>query len=115
MTHMSRGELIGALAIPESESDAFNMQARADRVGGQFSLNGRKCFASLLQVAHLALVFPLTDRGAGKWGVSTYINEAFSVTVPQEDLTIEKSLIIERLHNYLPRRVDGGNPVPGNG
>ena len=72
---MAAGDTIGAHAIsePDSGSDVFSMQTRAEKRGDVYILNGRKHYVTLAPVADVGLVFALTDPSAGKWGVSAFL------------------------------------------
>jgi alkylation response protein AidB-like acyl-CoA dehydrogenase len=64
------GTLVGAHAItePGSGSDTFSMRTRAERVGGQWRINGTKTFVSNAPVADVAVVFAVTDPEKGFTG-----------------------------------------------
>ena len=64
------GTLVGAHAItePGSGSDTFSMRTRAERVGGQWRINGTKTFVSNAPVADVAVVFAVTDAEKGFTG-----------------------------------------------
>jgi alkylation response protein AidB-like acyl-CoA dehydrogenase len=64
------GTLVGAHAItePGSGSDTFSMRTRAERVGGQWRINGTKTFVSNAPVADVAVVFAVTDPDKGFTG-----------------------------------------------
>ncbi|CAH2395201.1 acyl-CoA dehydrogenase family protein [Mesorhizobium ventifaucium] len=64
------GTLIAANAMsePESGSDAFAMQTRAEPHGDGFLINGTKTFVSNGPVADVAVVFAVTDRAKGYFG-----------------------------------------------
>jgi alkylation response protein AidB-like acyl-CoA dehydrogenase len=64
------GTLIAANAMsePESGSDAFAMQTRAEPHGDGFLINGSKTFVSNGPVADVAVVFAVTDRAKGYFG-----------------------------------------------
>src|SRR5690606_34482690 len=64
------GSLIAANAItePQSGSDAFAMAARAVPDGDGFRINATKIFCSNGPIAHLALVYSVTDPTKGFHG-----------------------------------------------
>jgi alkylation response protein AidB-like acyl-CoA dehydrogenase len=64
------GTLIAANAMsePESGSDAFALQTRAEPHGDGFLINGAKTFVSNGPVANVAVVFAVTDRAKGYFG-----------------------------------------------
>lgn len=74
---LAQGLLIGAHALtePEAGSDAFSLTTRADRRGDGYVLNGGKCLITMAPLADVALVFAVTNPGAGKWGISAFLVE----------------------------------------
>jgi len=63
------------LTEPQSGSDASALQTTAKRRGDFYILNGTKQFITTGKNADLALVFAVTDPGAGKRGISAFIVE----------------------------------------
>jgi alkylation response protein AidB-like acyl-CoA dehydrogenase len=74
---LARGEKIGcwALTEPGSGSDASGMRTSAVRDGGHYVLNGSKNFITNGGVADTAVVMAVTDRSAGKKGISAFVVE----------------------------------------
>ncbi len=72
---LARGEMLCAFCLtePEAGSDAAAICARARRAGDNFILTGTKQFVTSGASAKLALVFAITDPGAGKKGISAFI------------------------------------------
>lgn len=64
------GTLVGAHAItePGSGSDTFAMRLRAERVGGDWRLNGTKTFISNGPVADVVVLFAVSDPDKGFHG-----------------------------------------------
>jgi len=62
-----------ALTEPEVGSDAAAITTRAVREGGEYVLNGVKQFITSGKNATLAVVFAVTDKAAGKKGISAFI------------------------------------------
>lgn len=74
-----RGERLGAFALTEptgGADPAGNMRTRARSVDGGWSINGRKCFISLGDVADHFIVFAVTDPDAGARGVTAFLVDA---------------------------------------
>jgi butyryl-CoA dehydrogenase len=63
------------LTEPQSGSDASALQTTAKRREDCYVLNGTKQFITTGKNADLALVFAVTDPGAGKRGISAFIAE----------------------------------------
>ena len=79
-----------ALTEPQAGSDAANLKTRAVRDGDDFVINGAKQFISSGESGEFILVFAVTDPGAGKKGISTFIvpcdTPGYSVTRKEEKL-----------------------------
>ena len=63
LPRMCSGEWIGANAITEAEagSDAFSLKTRSERDGEIYRLTGTKSYASNGPVAHIFLVYAMTE------------------------------------------------------
>jgi len=72
---LARGELLGAFALtePHTGSDASAITTRAERCERGWRLNGVKQFITSGKNADLAIVFAVTDRAAGKKGISAFV------------------------------------------
>jgi len=72
---LARGEVIGAFALTEPQvgSDAAAITTRAERKDGHYVLNGVKQFITSGKNADVAVVFAVTDKGAGKKGISAFL------------------------------------------
>jgi butyryl-CoA dehydrogenase len=72
---LCRGRALGAFALtePQAGSDASAIATRAERNGAHYVLNGVKQFITSGKNADLAIVFAVTDKGAGKKGISAFV------------------------------------------
>jgi alkylation response protein AidB-like acyl-CoA dehydrogenase len=72
---MARGQLLGAFALsePQAGSDAANLRTRAVRDADGYVLNGVKQFITSGKNGQIAIVFAVTDPGAGKHGITAFI------------------------------------------
>jgi alkylation response protein AidB-like acyl-CoA dehydrogenase len=72
---MARGEKLGCFCLtePEAGSDAAAIRTRARRDGDHYVVNGAKQFISTARNGHVAIVFAVTDPGAGKRGISAFV------------------------------------------
>ena len=74
---LARGEKLGCFCLTEPHvgSDAGAITTRAERDGDGYVLNGVKQFITTGKHADLAVVFAVTDRAAGKKGISAFLVE----------------------------------------
>jgi alkylation response protein AidB-like acyl-CoA dehydrogenase len=74
---LAAGELLGALAMtePGAGSDAAGIATAAVRDGAHYVLNGVKTFITNGSEADLYVVTAVTDRAAGRRGISDFIVE----------------------------------------
>ncbi len=95
LPQLARGELLGCFCLtePHAGSDASAIRTRADLVGDEWVLSGVKQFVTTGKNADVAIVFAVTDRKAGKKGISAFI-------VP----TDSKGYVVNRLEHKLGQR-----------
>ena len=72
---LARGEKLGCFCLtePHTGSDASAITTRADRDGDHFVLNGVKHYITTGSHADVAIVFAVTDKMAGKKGISCFL------------------------------------------
>ncbi|HUN90926.1 MAG TPA: acyl-CoA dehydrogenase family protein [Burkholderiaceae bacterium] len=72
---LARGEILGCFCLtePHAGSDASAIRTRAVRDGDAWVLDGTKQFVTSGKEADLAIVFAVTDRSAGKRGLSGFL------------------------------------------
>ncbi|NOT09347.1 MAG: acyl-CoA dehydrogenase [Gemmatimonadales bacterium] len=93
--------LLGAFALsePNSGSDAFALQTRADRVGDHWELTGRKFWITNGAEAGIFIVFANTDFSKGYKGITGFLVErgfeGFSVGKKENKLGIRASSTTE--------------------
>jgi butyryl-CoA dehydrogenase len=75
LTRLARGELLGAFCLTEPHvgSDASALRTTATRQGDHYVINGVKQFITSGKYGHLAIVIAVTDKGAGKKGMSAFL------------------------------------------
>ena len=112
---------VGAYALSEagSGSDAFALQARAEKRGSEYVLNGQKLWITNAREADLFVIFATLDPSAGYKGITAFLVEkdfpGFTVGKKEDKLGIRASstceLILEDCH------VPEGNVLgePGKG
>ncbi len=74
---LASGEWLAAWGLTEAEagSDSGGTKTTAVRDGDQWLLNGSKNFITNASVAGVAVLMAVTDRGAGRHGISSFIVE----------------------------------------
>ena len=72
---LARGDMLGCFCLtePHTGSDASAITTRATRDGDHFVLNGVKQFITTGKHAQVAIVFAVTDKSAGKKGISCFL------------------------------------------
>jgi len=72
---LAQGALLGAFMLtePQAGSDASAITTRAERRGSDYVLNGVKQFITSGKNADIAVVFAVTDKTAGKKGISAFL------------------------------------------
>jgi alkylation response protein AidB-like acyl-CoA dehydrogenase len=95
LPQFARGELLGCFCLTEPHvgSDAAAIRTRADLVGEEWVLTGVKQFITSGKNANVAIVFAVSDRKAGKKGISAFI-------VP----TDTKGYMVNRVEHKLGQR-----------
>ena len=77
---LAQGRSLGCFCLtePAAGSDAAAITTRAERRGDGYLLNGVKQFITTGSNADVAIVFAVTDRAAGKRGISAFVVETSS-------------------------------------
>ncbi|MEJ8836456.1 acyl-CoA dehydrogenase family protein [Ramlibacter sp. AN1133] len=75
LTRLAQGELLGAFCLTEPHvgSDASALRTTAARDGDGYVINGVKQFITSGQNGQLAIVIAVTDKAAGKRGISAFL------------------------------------------
>jgi butyryl-CoA dehydrogenase len=75
LTRLAQGDLLGAFCLTEPHvgSDASALRTTARRDGDAYVLDGVKQFITSGQNGQLAVVIAVTDKGAGKRGMSAFL------------------------------------------
>jgi alkylation response protein AidB-like acyl-CoA dehydrogenase len=75
LTPLAQGQMLGAFCLTEPHvgSDASALRTTAVRQGDAYLINGVKQFITSGKNAQLAIVIAVTDKGAGKKGMSAFI------------------------------------------
>jgi butyryl-CoA dehydrogenase len=72
---LARGEMLGAFCLtePHAGSDASDLRTTAVLDGDDYIINGAKQFITSGKNGDVAIVFAVTDKAAGKRGISAFI------------------------------------------
>jgi len=75
LSKLATGEWLGCFCLtePQAGSDAGALECKAVREGDEWVLNGTKQFITTGKYAQVALVFAVTDKAAGKKGISCFL------------------------------------------
>ncbi len=75
LTPLARGAMLGAFCLTEPHvgSDASALRTTAVKQGDDYVINGVKQFITSGKNGHVAIVIAVTDKGAGKKGMSAFI------------------------------------------
>ena len=94
-------DTVGAYALSEaaSGSDAFALQARAEKRGSEYVLNGQKLWITNAREAGLFIIFATLDPAAGYKGITAFLVEkdlaGFTVGKKEDKLGIRASSTCE--------------------
>jgi butyryl-CoA dehydrogenase/short/branched chain acyl-CoA dehydrogenase len=121
--HLPRlaADTVGAYALSEaaSGSDAFALETRAVRRGGDFVLNGQKLWITNAKEAGLFVVFATIDPAAGYKGVTGFLVErgmaGFEVGRKEDKLGIRASSTCELIFRDCVLPGDAMLGEPGKG
>lgn len=101
LPRLARGEMLGAFSLtePAAGSDAAGIEARAERQGDKYILNGTKSWVTNGGEAGLYIVFAKTDPAAGRKGVSAFLVEpnapGFRVARHEDKMGLRMSRSVE--------------------
>ncbi|WP_408598082.1 acyl-CoA dehydrogenase family protein [Limnohabitans sp.] len=75
LTPLAQGQMLGAFCLTEPHvgSDASALRTSATKEGDAYVINGVKQFITSGKNGHVAIVIAVTDKGAGKKGMSAFI------------------------------------------
>ncbi|WP_353141402.1 acyl-CoA dehydrogenase family protein [Acinetobacter pragensis] len=75
LTQLATGKMLGCFCLtePQAGSDASALECQAVRDGDEWVINGTKQFITSGKYADIALVFAVTDKSAGKKGISCFL------------------------------------------
>jgi len=75
LTPLAQGEMLGVFCLTEPHvgSDASSLRTTAVKDGDGYVINGVKQFITSGKNGHAAIVIAVTDKGAGKKGMSAFI------------------------------------------
>jgi alkylation response protein AidB-like acyl-CoA dehydrogenase len=112
---------VGAYALSEagSGSDAFALQARAEKTASGYRLNGRKLWITNAREAGLFVVFATIDAAAGYKGITAFLVEpgmaGFTVGRKEDKLGIRASSTCELIFDNCEVPAENVLGEPGKG
>jgi alkylation response protein AidB-like acyl-CoA dehydrogenase len=116
---LARGEKLGAFCLsePQAGSDATNLRTRAIRDGDSYVINGTKSWVTSGGVADVYIVMAVTDRDAGKTGVTSFIVDKDSpgLTVSGIEHKMGQRASQTAEMNFADVRVPAENVLGGEG
>lgn len=116
---LAKGEALGAFCLsePQAGSDATNLRTRAVRDGDSYIINGTKSWVTSGGEAQVYILMAVTDREAGKRGVTCFIVEGespgLSVSAIEHKMGQRASQTAEM--NFADVRVPAANVLGGEG
>ncbi len=119
LPRLASGDWIGGFALtePQAGSDASNLKTTARRDGDHYVINGAKQFITSGKNGDLIIVFAVTEKAAGKRGISAFIVETgwpgYEVVRVEEKLGIKSSDTCQLAFNDL--RVPARNRLGAEG
>ena len=75
LTPLAQGQMLGVFCLTEPHvgSDASSLRTTAVKEGDEYVINGVKQFITSGKNGHAAVVIAVTDKGAGKKGISAFM------------------------------------------
>jgi alkylation response protein AidB-like acyl-CoA dehydrogenase len=119
LRRLASGEILGAFCLtePQAGSDAASIQARANRDGDDYVLNGTKSWVTNGGVAGMYIVFAKTDASAGSRGVTAFLVDpsfaGFRISRYEDKMGLRLSRSAEII--FEDCRVPTGNRLGGEG
>jgi hypothetical protein len=119
LTPLAKGEMLGAFCLsePQAGSDATALRTRAVRDGDAYVINGTKSWVTNGGEAQVYIVMAVTDREAGKNGVTAFIIEGdspgLSVSAIEHKMGQRASQTAEM--SFADVRVPAANVLGGEG
>ncbi|WP_137895288.1 acyl-CoA dehydrogenase family protein [Ramlibacter sp. 2FC] len=119
LTRLARGELLGVFCLTEPHvgSDASALTTTARREGDSYVISGVKQFITSGKNGHLAIVIAVTDKAAGKKGMSAFLVPTDSpgyVVARLEDKLGQHSSDTAQI-NFENCRIPAGNLIAEEG
>ena len=111
---LAQGQLLGAFCLTEPHvgSDASSLRTTAVRDGDSYVINGVKQFITSGKHGDVAIVIAVTDKGAGKKGISAFIVDTKSAA------GLYAKMPYDHVKDFVPVMVLGASPnvfvVPAN-
>lgn len=121
LPRLASGQALGAFGLtePGAGSDAGSTKTTAVLDGGEWLINGSKCFITTAEVAELVIITALTEKGIGTRGISSFLVErgtpGFTIAKRENKMGLRGSITNELA--FTDCRIPKGNLLgaPGQG
>ncbi len=121
LPRLASGQAFGAFGLtePGAGSDAGSTKTTAILDGGEWVINGSKCFITTAEVAELVIITAVTEKGIGTRGISSFLVEkgtpGFTIAKRENKMGVRGSITNELA--FTDCRIPKGNLLgaPGQG
>jgi len=121
LPRLASGQALGAFGLtePGAGSDAGSTKTTAVLDGGEWVINGSKCFITTAEVAELVIITAVTEKGIGTRGISSFLVEkgtpGFTIAKRENKMGVRGSITNELA--FTDCRIPKGNLLgaPGQG
>ena len=121
LPRLASGQALGAFGLtePGAGSDAGSTKTTAVLDGGEWVINGSKCFITSAEVAELVIITAVTEKGIGTRGISSLLVEkgtpGFTIAKRENKMGVRGSITNELA--FTDCRIPKGNLLgaPGQG
>jgi len=121
LPRLASGQALGAFGLtePGAGSDAGSTKTTAVLDGGEWIINGSKCFITTAEVAEMVIITAVTEKGIGTRGISSFLVEkgtpGFTIAKRENKMGVRGSITNELA--FTDCRIPKGNLLgaPGQG
>ncbi len=119
LPRLASGQALGAFGLtePGAGSDAGSTKTTAVLDGGEWVINGSKCFITTAEVAELVIITAVTEKGIGTRGISSFLVErgtpGFTIAKRENKMGVRGSITNELA--FTDCRIPKGNLLGASG